>query len=186
MSARPSGALPSQDSTSKQPIPEEDQALTDPDQDGPDLARDQDQGLGSTAASRPRSGASAAAGGVAAAARTEEGAAWDDEDAGIMQDEAGDEVGVLGDGLGSAMDPDEDEEVRRQMFPAEVVQALDDENDAALAEIRQEWQKLVKDSDALNRHKLAVIDRWGRGGGRGKGGERRRGMRVRWAQAGGH
>ena len=36
-------------------------------------------------------------------------------------------------------------------------QALDDENAMALAAIREEWQKLLRDTEARNRKKLDVL-----------------------------
>ena len=39
-------------------------------------------------------------------------------------------------------------------------QALDDENAVALAAIREEWQKLLRDTEARNRKKLDVLAKW--------------------------
>lgn len=39
-------------------------------------------------------------------------------------------------------------------------QALDDENAVALAAIREEWQKLLQDTEARNRKKLDVLAKW--------------------------
>lgn len=78
-----------------------------------------------------------------------------------MQEEGGDDVGELLDvppPLELYGDEEEDEqELRRFMFPEEVVQALDQENAAALASIRSEWQRLVAETEARNRKKIELL-----------------------------
>ena len=71
-----------------------------------------------------------------------------------MLQEGGDDVGEL---LLPALELEDSQELKRFMFPEEVVQALDDENEAALAAIQDEWHRLVKETEERNLKKLEVL-----------------------------
>jgi hypothetical protein len=81
----------------------------------------------------------------------------DSDDGGIIQEEEGDELGDLGEPPG--LDLEDSQELKRAMFPEEVVAALDDANAAALDTIRDEWEKLLQDTEARNRKKLEVLEK---------------------------
>lgn len=51
------------------------------------------------------------------------------------------------------------QELKRRIFPAEVVAALDAENAARLEEIRDEWGQLLADCEARNARKLELLAR---------------------------
>ena len=80
----------------------------------------------------------------------------DNEESFVLQ-EGGDDIGELL--MLPALELEDSQELRRFMFPEEVVQALDDENDAALAAIRDEWNRLVRDTEERNKKKLEVLAR---------------------------
>ncbi|GAX82053.1 hypothetical protein CEUSTIGMA_g9481.t1 [Chlamydomonas eustigma] len=88
---------------------------------------------------------------------------YDDDDGFIIQEEGGDDVGELFEGPPAlqllAGDDEEEQELRRLIFPQEVVQALDMENATALASIRDEWQKLLQETEARNKKKLEVLEK---------------------------
>ena len=79
---------------------------------------------------------------------------FDAEESFVLQ-EGGDDVGS--ELLLPALELEDSQELKRFMFPEEVVRALDDENEAALAAIHDEWQRLVKDTEERNRKKLEVL-----------------------------
>ena len=75
-----------------------------------------------------------------------------DEDAFIQEDDGGDE------GEPSVAIVEQDQEVLRQLAPAEVVKALDDSNAQALSSIKQEWSQLVKESEESNARKIQMME----------------------------
>lgn len=77
---------------------------------------------------------------------------FDEDEAFVVQEEGGDDLGEL-----PLLELEDSQELKRFLFPEEVVRALDDENAAALAAIREEWQKLVHDTEERNRKKLEIL-----------------------------
>jgi uncharacterized tellurite resistance protein B-like protein len=58
---------------------------------------------------------------------------------------------------GSGLETEDSQELKRRIFPAEVVQALDNNNKARLQEIRTQWTTLCSDVEQRNRSKLQVV-----------------------------
>ena len=80
------------------------------------------------------------------------GGAFDEDEAFIVKEEGGDDLGEL-----PPLELEDSQELKRFLFPEEVVRALDYENEAALAAIRDEWQKLVQETEDRNRKKLEIL-----------------------------
>lgn len=112
----------------------------------------------------------------------------DDED--LVQEDDGDEIQIPGYGAAAAavedafpvlkmLDPEasgviDDEDLKRRVYPEEVVRRLDQDNKDRLDEIRSDWEALVAETERTNAAKLEVLTRcvgvgWGALGGGGRG-----------------